>query len=743
MPRHHAAPDIPTGGTTGQALVKSSAADYATTWSTVVGPVGPTGPTGPQGPTIVPVPSIAIGFGGMYVPKRGLDIWNKRSNKTLRNIVCLGDSLTDAGEKGGIGTDDIVPATNTMSTTANSTTVTFTGTSFDAADVGSAFWGTNIPSDTHIVSVNSATSLTLSNAATGTTTTGSWRNAKEGFVKRVRNWLANTATAHYGFVPPYKGDFHSLYVDGSSYPEITSTHSISAWTQVTATSTSDFMPFTGAFLTPSIAGVNTAKVGTNLNTTNGSATVTVSAGSVFDATDVGKLFFGTNIPGNTKILTYNGIQSVTLTNAATGTTGAGSYRVEGPYAMWQKPDEVTCASFDIVWIDDSNSSGSFSYSTNGGSTWTNVAQSAPATPILKRTTVNTTPTAAGGKTSIIVRAYNATGAPGVMGTGGRFTFGGFQIFSTTTRIGYAVHNLGYSGNTLRTAIREAYTATVTTTSGSTVCTAPAGTFKTWPSYKHIKSSRIPAGTTYTYVSDTQVTLSAAATSSGTSTATIGSQGDPYAWLDNSGTGWQGVKPDILIVGFLNDKTLFADPSRYTDTLGYLKSRIGGYCDLLVWEPYEPIKTPDWRDLTSVVTNGTTTVTCAGGAFTAGDVGTAISGTNIPDNDANAGPVTITAVNSSTNITISTSATGSSSSGTLTLGSSPTNLANYRAAIKTWCNDNQVAYLDLYDAFDAEGLTGGAAINSEGYLNIVEKVHPSQKGYTNWGARLVRLLNWYT
>jgi hypothetical protein len=42
---------LPSGGTTGQALVKINGTDYNTQWSSVVGPTGPTGPTGSTGPT--------------------------------------------------------------------------------------------------------------------------------------------------------------------------------------------------------------------------------------------------------------------------------------------------------------------------------------------------------------------------------------------------------------------------------------------------------------------------------------------------------------------------------------------------------------------------------------------------------------------------------------------------------------------------------------------------------------------
>ncbi len=69
---------------------------------------------------------------------------------------------------------------------------------------------------------------------------------------------------------------------------------------------------------------------------------------------------------------------------------------------------------------------------------------------------------------------------------------------------------------------EPRTTTITTTSGQAAITAPAGTFGTRDVGRTISGPGIPAGTTITSVtSATAATLSANATATGTTTATIG------------------------------------------------------------------------------------------------------------------------------------------------------------------------------------------------------------------------------
>jgi hypothetical protein len=69
---------------------------------------------------------------------------------------------------------------------------------------------------------------------------------------------------------------------------------------------------------------------------------------------------------------------------------------------------------------------------------------------------------------------------------------------------------------------EGRAVTVTTTLSSTAITAPAGTFQEEDAGRTIAGAGIPAGATLSAItSDTDATLSAAATAGGTVTATLG------------------------------------------------------------------------------------------------------------------------------------------------------------------------------------------------------------------------------
>lgn len=81
-----------------------------------------------------------------------------------------------------------------------------------------------------------------------------------------------------------------------------------------------------------------------------------------------------------------------------------------------------------------------------------------------------------------------------------------------------------------------------------------------------------------------------------------------------------------------------------------------------------------RSVADGVTNSTTTVTSATAAFTANDIGQAITGAGIPAGS------TITAVGSGTSVTISQAATASATGVTLTIGGTGGNLTN---STKQW------------------------------------------------------------
>lgn len=82
-------------------------------------------------------------------------------------------------------------------------------------------------------------------------------------------------------------------------------------------------------------------------------------------------------------------------------------------------------------------------------------------------------------------------------------------------------------------------------------------------------------------------------------------------------------------------------------------------------------TGDARKVTDAVLNGTTTVTSATAAFTAADVGKVIWGVESASGSLRLAKTTITAVNSSTSITVGTAATGSYSSIHLVFGTDHT------------------------------------------------------------------------
>lgn len=107
---------------------------------------------------------------------------------------------------------------------------------------------------------------------------------------------------------------------------------------------------------------------------------------------------------------------------------------------WTRPSGVLCTSAIIHWVDDSTvTSGAFwSYSTDGGSNWTQVATASPGTATLKQTTI----TGLNNPSTIMIRNANAAGttytnSPGFMG-----------IDIRHSDYGWVVHNMGYAGASL-------------------------------------------------------------------------------------------------------------------------------------------------------------------------------------------------------------------------------------------------------------------------------------------------------
>ncbi len=101
--------------------------------------------------------------------------------------------------------------------------------------------------------------------------------------------------------------------------------------------------------------------------------------------------------------------------------------------IWTKPSYLTVDGF-YIWAVDGASSGNFSYSTDGGTTWNNVSVTWNQTNSIKRILVNTSIT---GTNTVQVRAANASGTAVntyIMG-----------IEPITKKSTYTIHNWGAAG----------------------------------------------------------------------------------------------------------------------------------------------------------------------------------------------------------------------------------------------------------------------------------------------------------
>lgn len=110
---------------------------------------------------------------------------------------------------------------------------------------------------------------------------------------------------------------------------------------------------------------------------------------------------------------------------------------------WTRPSHVRCTTAYIHWVDDSTttSGAKWSYSTNGGSSWTEVSTTSPATPTHNVTTIS----GLDDPTDIRIRNANATGTTYTNSP----CFIGIDIRHSD--YGWVVHNIGESGASLSLA----------------------------------------------------------------------------------------------------------------------------------------------------------------------------------------------------------------------------------------------------------------------------------------------------
>ena len=212
--------------------------------------------------------------------------------------------------------------------------------------------------------------------------------------------------------------------------------------------------------------------------------------------------------------------------------------------------------------------------------------------------------------------------------------------------------------------------------------------------------------------------------------------DPFATA-NSPVQYRGLRPDLVVVMFSNDVTQSND-LQWRNNLNKLLARVHSYADVLLVGCYEQdlrnrldqarfrtimrdvalnTATPAWSIGDVSTTNTDATITSNTIRFGQGDVGKTITGNGIP-----AG-TTIASINSVTSAEMSANATATATDVFVTITGSPL--------------DTRQAYLDLYEAYAAEGAAGYHEANAAGLM--YDALHQSQLGHRDIGARISRMI----
>lgn len=353
------------------------------------------------------------------------------------------------------------------------------------------------------------------------------------------------------------------------------------------------------------------------------------------------------------------------------------------------------------------------------------------------------------------------------GTSKTCMFAGVDIWSTVPVFGVTrgikLHNVAYTGNTLSAFINARTFGDAGTSTANATLTSNVAAFTTADVGKRVFGPSIAAGTYIsTYTSATQVTMSANATATvtqGASVNTVTVQGLRGGWermLNGSAASWL---PDLVIHGgWSNDMSGWsADGTEYE----------GG------------------RSTTGDVTNADATITLTAGTFQASDVGALVQRTTPFTGIAAA--ATIASVTDSTHAEMSANATSTVNGATIIVHPTNTTIsrsiqdkqsvvhdatdlyadtflivlfeqgvsrlsgvgtqqtaagqATYRAAQHTWADTNEVASLDIYQAWAAHGVTGYAQAATDGYMDTADTsgFHEGPVGYSDMAARFTRML----
>lgn len=505
-----------------------------------------------------------------------------------------------------LGATNAARVMNDGVTTNTSTTVVVPSANFRPYDVGRLITASNLPANCTITAVTDFQTVTVSAAATGT---GSGARI---VVHEGRNLTDMVTTNASAVITSATAVFSSFDVDskvlGTNIPVGTSILSVQSPTSATlsqnATASGSALPLF----------INAPKAQRHVtDMVNSNTTTITSASAAFTKRDVGKHVTGANIPNNTTIASTTSATTAILSNACTAvaaTNTIGTLTIGSTTPM-------SIAALEILSINGMALNGaSFSYSTDGGVTWTSVAQITTGGPLPTSTIVTVA-----NPTTLIVRANVGTSATAAAGST-TYQCGLNAYQATPGSQGVNLFNAACDGNTL-TLFMQGTLDFIDNGRGGVTTSA---TTQPWGGWR-------PDLVIVLYTNDQSVY-------------------DLTRWTNALNRLVDRVSPyaDILLI---------SPPQASGGSLTTLNNFAAAMKTLALGNPQTQWSVAD------AVTNGTTTVTSATMFFTKTDIGRTVSGTNITPG------TTITAVASGSSITLSAVATGSSGAGTFTvLGITP-------------------------------------------------------------------------
>lgn len=318
--------------------------------------------------------------------------------------------------------------------------------------------------DRFSVKINSAAGVPLNvvcvgdSIGQGTGIPGATAGYLDGYCTRLQRAMGNAFGGNMG------GGFFGLW---RSLNTLGYLNSIGEWTfagtlptQAATSGPNALMPYGGVWQIPSGSGnVATFTPPPNVAAkfvadcqTNSNATIS-SAGAGFSANHVGQAIYGTNIPRNACIVDV-AAPNATISLPALGTQAGGVLGLMG------RQIAGTIAFVRIYWVDNAVG-GTWSWSTDGGATWNDVASTTPAVATLKTVGIATAL-----PSGLKIRGANAAGA------GHSVFIAGVSLFANNPAgtAGVVVHNLCRDG---------AVWNSVDNGGGSGGFTTPAGTGDYW------------------------------------------------------------------------------------------------------------------------------------------------------------------------------------------------------------------------------------------------------------------------